>query len=173
MYYFDTEKQPHLSIHMTGFFSVTTIAYNQSRFDRQEVEAADATRLYRKLGRLPQTHFEHIIGHNMIENCPIAINNAKKALLLYSHGKTALLGNTAAPHDPTFYHIPAPALILKNPENITLCMKFFVMALIFYTISRKLQFRTVALVVDTKNLHYLAKESLLSICILRDFFNVM
>jgi hypothetical protein len=53
-------------------------------FVKREIEVADAARdLYRKVGRPSQDKFKEILMKNLIRNCPITVDNAKRALIMY------------------------------------------------------------------------------------------
>ena len=158
LYYFDTSQQKlTTSQNITGYSFVTTVAGNQSRFHRREIAAADAARkLYRHLGRPSQAHFEHILANNLLLNCPVTVDDARRAIAIYGPDPGSLMGKTtkrpAAEHVPTFHPIPAPAFILADHRKVTLCVDIFYVQghRFLHTVSRKLQFRTVTHVSDVK-----------------------
>jgi hypothetical protein len=129
LYFFDTCLQTtDLSIGKFSF--VKTVAQNKSIFVNREIEAADKAReLYRKLGRPSQKQFEEIIGKNVITNCPITIDDARRAILIYGPDIAIIKGKTtlgkAASHIPNLVRQQIPASILQHHEQVTLCMDFF------------------------------------------------
>ena len=159
LYYFDPSQQQHITTNttVTGYSFVTTVAGNKSRFHRREVAAADAARtLYRHLGRPSQSQFEHILSNNLLLNCPVTVDDARRALAIYGPDPGSLMGKTtkrpAAEHVPTFHPIPAPDFILTDHRDVTLCVDvLYVQGHRFlHTMSRKLQFRTVTHIADIR-----------------------
>ena len=72
---------------------VSTVANNKAQFPRREIEGADKARaLYRKIGRPSQHQFEQILAKNLIRNCPVTVDDAKRALLIYGPNVAALYG---------------------------------------------------------------------------------
>jgi hypothetical protein len=70
---------------------VSTVANNKAQFPRREIEGADKARaLYRKIGRPSQHQFEQILAKNLIRNCPVTVDDAKRALLIYGPNVAAL-----------------------------------------------------------------------------------
>ena len=131
------------------------MAEQKKLFSRREIKAADAAReLYRKIGRPDETEFDSILRRNLIRNCPVTPNDAKRALIIYGPDVAVLKGKTTqstpAPHVPTFEAVPIPPPVLEHHSQVTLCMDFFfVQGMPFYhTISRGIGFRTVKQVSD-------------------------
>jgi hypothetical protein len=128
LYYFDTAKT-NARKHNLHYTFVTTVNGNKSRFHRREVEGADRARaLYKKIGRPSQQHFEHILRNNIIRNCPVTVDDAKRAIVIYGPDVPALKGkSTKSPaiQVPTFTPVPIPAPILQDHADVTLCMDFF------------------------------------------------
>ena len=129
----------------------STIAENKKLFTRCEIDNADAARtLYHKIGCPSESDFLAILSKNLIRNCPIMVDDAKCASIIYGPDLAAIKGKTtqsaAAPHVPTFQAIPIPAHIATHHRNLTLCMDFFFMQgmAFLHSISRKISFRTVA-----------------------------
>jgi len=64
--------------------NVIDYANNKAQFPRRKVEGADKARaLYGKIGRPSQPQFEQILAKNLIRNCPVTVDDAKRALLIY------------------------------------------------------------------------------------------
>jgi hypothetical protein len=143
---------------------VSTVAKQKKMFSRREVQAADNAReLYRKIGRPSEAVFQQILRQNLIRNCPVTPDDAKRALIIYGPDIAALKGKTtnsqAAPRAPTFIAVPLPAPILEHHRNVTLCVDFlFVQGSPYYhTISRGIGFRTIGPVPDRSETTILRK----------------
>lgn len=140
---------------VNAYTMVTTVATQKKLFSRREIAAADEARaLYRKIGRPDEAEFQRILRSNVIQNCPVTPDDARRAHIIYGPDIAVIKGKTtrsdAAPRAPTFVAEPIPAPILKHHRNVTLCADFFfVQGLPFYhTISRDIGFRTVSHVSD-------------------------
>ena len=137
---------------VNGYIFINTVAKNKERFHRREIAGADqAVILHRKIGRPSQAQFEDILRNNLIHNCPVTVDDARRAILIYGPDPATLKGKTTSKHSdgvPVFdpVHIPAP--ILDDHRKVTLAIDyFFVQGHPFlHTISRKIKFRTVATV---------------------------
>jgi hypothetical protein len=153
LYYFEVANTPNKPV-ISDYTFVLTVEGNKERFHRREIEGADRAReLYATIGRPSQQHFEHILRHNLIRNCPVTVDDAKRAQIIYGHDIATLKGKstkTPAKHVPTFMPIPVPLPILEDHKDVTLCVDFFYVQghPFFHTISRKIKFRTVS---DVKN----------------------
>ena len=119
------------------------------------MKAADLARdLYRKLGRPNEAEFQTILKGNLLRNCPVTPNDARRALIIYGPDIAVLKGKTtrseAAARVPTFEAVAIPPPILKHHRGITVCADFFYVQglLFFHTISRGVGFRTVRSVSD-------------------------
>ena len=153
LYYYDAaaarSESNSTSPLVTGYSFVLTVSGNKQRFHRREVEAADRAReLYRKIGRPSQAQFEHILQQNLILNCPVTVEDAKRALLIYGADSATLKGKTTkgpSLHVPFLKPICLPEQIMHDHKDVTLSIDcFYVQGLPFlHTISRKLKFRTV------------------------------
>jgi hypothetical protein len=134
---------------------VSTVAAQKKLFSLREVRAADDAReLYRKIGRPSEATFQRILQQNLIRNCPVTPDDARRAVLIYGPDIAAIKGKTtrthAAPRAPTFEAVPIPAPILQHHRRITLCVDFFFVQGLpsLHTISRDIGFRTVRPVTD-------------------------
>jgi len=156
LYYHDAAAavQPNSNENVIDCSFVSTVANNKAQFPRREIEGADKARaLYRKIERPSQQQFEQILAKNLIRNCPVTVDDAKRALLIYGPDVAALKGKTTkgpSQHVPTFNPVQVPAFILQHHSDVTLCMDIFYVQghPFFHTISRKVQFRTVAPVLN-------------------------
>ena len=140
---------------VTGYTMLSTVAEQKKLFSRREIQSANAARdLYRKIGRPAEAEFQSILRNNLIRNCPVTPDDAKRALIIYGPDIAVIKGKTtrsrAAPRAPTFVAEPIPAPILEHHHNVTLCADFFFVQGLpfFHTISRGIGFRTVDLVPD-------------------------
>ena len=155
LYVFIPEVTSPISDTVSNYILLHTVADNRARFTRRELIAADAARtLFRKLNRPGEAAFHHILQHNLIRNCPVTVDDAKRALLIYGPDVPSLKGKTtkqsAPPHIPTTLGAPLPAPILADHPAITVCADFFfVQGLPFlHTISRAIHYRTALSVPD-------------------------
>jgi len=97
LYYHDNAAAAPKSIvaPVIDYSFVTTVAGNNKLCTRREIEGANKAReLSKKIGRPSQQQFEKILIKNLIRNCPVTINDAKRALLIYGPNVAALKGNT-------------------------------------------------------------------------------
>ena len=135
-----------------------TVEDNKSKFSAREVEAADKARaLYRMVGRPSQVKFEELIAKNLIVNCPITVADAKRAAIIYGPDPAFLKGK-ATKQKPSRVNVTAPLEIPRHiadhHRDVVMCADVFhVQGLMFlHTISRKLNFRTVALIPSREKL---------------------
>jgi hypothetical protein len=130
---------------------LNSVKSNKEKFMRRKIEGADAARLlYHKLGRPSEAQFHHALKHNQFINCPITPDDAKRALAIYGPDITIIKGKTTknkGAHTLSFQCVEdIPASILEHHENIMLGIDFMNINgnPFFHSISRKLQFRTIA-----------------------------
>ncbi|KAI2506455.1 Reverse transcriptase (RNA-dependent DNA polymerase) [Fragilaria crotonensis] len=143
---------------------ISTVAAQKLFFSKRQVAAADTAReLYRKLGRPGEAEFYSILTKNLIRNCPVTPDDARRATHIYGPDVATLKGKTtrtaAAPRAPTFEAVPLPAPVTIHHRNVTLCVDFFfVQGICFlHTISRGIGFRTVTTVADRTHKTILAE----------------
>ena len=156
LYVFDSATHKVLSSERVNAYTmVSTVAQQKKMFSRRQIEAADTAReLYRKLGRPDEAEFYSILTKNLIRNCPVTPDDARRASHIYGPDVATLKGKmhrmAAAPRAPTFEAIPLPAPISAHHRNVTLCVNFFFVQGIgfLHTISRGMGFRTVSPVGD-------------------------
>jgi hypothetical protein len=144
---------------------ILTVDANKGLFHRREVERADQARsLYKRIGRPSQKFFEHILDKNLIRNCPITVEDAKRAVLIYGSDTGALQGKltkTAPEHVPTLSLLTLPDSILQYHREVTVCIDIFYVngILFFHSISRKLKVRSVSNI-TSKDKNTLLRETL-------------
>jgi hypothetical protein len=157
LYYHDAAaavQQPNSNKNVIDYSFVSTVANNKAQFPRREIGGVDKARaLYRNMGHPSQQQFEQILAKSLIRNCPVTVDDAKRALLIYGVDLAALKGKRtkgSSQHIPTFNPVQVPGFILQHHSDVTLCMdNFYVQGHpFFHTISRKVQFRTVAPVLN-------------------------
>ena len=147
-------QQPNSNENVIDYSFVSTVTNNKAQFPRREIGGVDKARaLYRNIGHPSQQQFEQILAKSLIRNCPVTVADAKRALLIYGVDLAALKGErTKGPSQliPTFNLVQVPGFILQHHSDVTLCMdNFYVQGHpFFHTISRKVQFRTVAPVLN-------------------------
>jgi hypothetical protein len=122
------------------------------------IDAADKVReLYRKLGCPSQQQFKEIMSKNILLNCPVTVDDAKRAMLIYGPDLATIKGKTTrgkpTPHVASLQAVSIPAPILEHHREVTLCIDlFFVQGQAFlHTISCKLQYRSETPVNDRNN----------------------
>jgi hypothetical protein len=165
LYYHNT-----LSLDVTDRYSVepysflNVVAQNKKNFTTRQINQADKARaLYCMLGRPSEQTFASMLNNNVIHNCPLTFEDAKRAMLIYGPDRAHLQGTTVkiqGPRVPTTQIIPIPAYIQAHHINVTLAMDvFFVQSHRFhYSISRDIKFRTVCMTDSV------SKSSLLECC---------
>lgn len=150
LYYFDAESK--ITVPTNGYVFVQTIAQNQARYHRRKIAGADcAVALLRKIGRPSQKEFETILSNNLIRNCPITVDDARRAIVIYGPDRATLQGKTVKKSGantavPTHSPVELPSALLEDHNDITPALDFFfVQGMAFlHTISRKLKFCTIS-----------------------------
>jgi Reverse transcriptase (RNA-dependent DNA polymerase) len=143
---------------VSNYTMLSTVRDNKKMFTPRDVVNADAARrLYRLLGRLSDAEFLKLLGNGSLLNCPVTVADAQRANAIYGPDVASLKGKTtrtgSAPRVPALDVIPLPPHISSHYRNVVLCIDFlFVQGHpFFHTISRDLQFRTIAAVPDRKH----------------------
>ena len=84
--------------------------------------------LHRKIGRPSQAHFENILKNNLIHNCPVTVDDARRAIVIYGPDMASLKGKTTAKQSssaPSFDQVHILAPILKENTDLTLAIYYF------------------------------------------------
>jgi hypothetical protein len=130
LHFFDTrcKYSPAPTNNLTSLLQL--VEDNKKLFVKREIDATDAAwDLYRKIGRPSEAKVEEIVSKNLILNCPVTIDDVRRALAIYGPDINTFKGKTvcgeAASHVPNYQAIPIPMPILQYHENVTLCADFF------------------------------------------------
>ena len=92
LYYWDSssnKSKPSINIYSpssTNNLSLTqTVAKNKAFFTKRDVQGADKARVLQSVIGWPSTtKFNHIINSNLINNCPINVDDVKRADVIYA-----------------------------------------------------------------------------------------
>ena len=153
LYYFDMADSNSINSSVTAyqpFTFIQSVADNKAFFSQREIDQANRARaLYRKIGRPSESEFQPLLQLNLIHNCPVTPDDAKRALVIYGPDVATLKGKTAKKATtsvPRYNRVDLPPTILTHHSKVALCVDFmFVNNNVFFTsISKDLQFRTVA-----------------------------
>jgi hypothetical protein len=117
-----------------------TVADNKTKFTVWQIESADAARkLYRMLGRPEYPRFLLALKENHILNCPVTLDDARRAKLIYGKDIAFFKGKTTATaateHIPDFTPIALPVDLLDLHPNVTLCVNLFYMLGLGFSLS--------------------------------------
>ena len=109
---------------------INTVDSNLMKYTKKEIIQADlAKQLYSKLGKPSMKDFISMINHNLINNCPITINDVKRATDIYGKDLGAIMGRTLS-YKPKA--INDDIFIREHEDNTILYMDImFVMGLAF------------------------------------------
>ena len=95
-----------------------------------------------------QRRFECILENDFINNCPVTLDDAKRAEYIFGDNPASLKATTTRErqkHVPSIPRVMLPSPILEFHKDVTLCMDFFFFQgnPFLHSISRKIKFRTV------------------------------
>jgi hypothetical protein len=160
LYYFYTEKQSpptnDTSHSHTNYLFLNTVAGNKDTYTWRKIEGADAARaLYKKIGRPSQNEYAAILQNDLILNCPVTPDNAKRALIIYGSDVVTLQGKTVKKQNnriPGYQPVLIPAPIIAKYSNIRLFVDIFWVngSPYFHTILEWIKFCTVAAIKKIK-----------------------
>ena len=121
---------------------VETVENNKKLFTRRELLRADqAKELYIRLGRPGQSLYKKILGNNLIKNCPITVEDARRAILIYGPDLYSLKGKMVRSVGralPSFVPISIPDYVLQHHRDVTLAVDFlYVQRLPFFILNQE------------------------------------
>lgn len=122
---------------MNAYLCLNTVSNNKSKYTKHQVQAADdARKLYHMLGRPSIERFFETLANNYLLNCPVTVDDAKRAEAIYGKDVAFLKGKTTAKpaedHVKDYLPIPPCKEILSIHLNVTLCADlFYVLGMIF------------------------------------------
>ena len=151
LYRHDTASVQNLKINdeQGGFNFINTVDGNKEGFTQRQIERANqALALYRIIGRPSERRYYTILAENHIMNCPITVEDARRAFHIYGPDVATLRGKmTRRTPQAIKDYVPfeLPADLLKEFRRINLATDiFFVQGRTHqHTISRRIKFRTV------------------------------
>ena len=153
LYAFDTSSSDNTPtsssvINYSDYSCLQTVRSQKALFTARQLEGADKAReLSRQLGRPSKTSLEHSVLHGHILNCPVTIDDIRRAELIYGPDIAFLKGHSVEEKDerhvPAFVPTPVPRHIRQHHNGVVLCTDFFyVQRLPFlHCVSRDLQYR--------------------------------
>ena len=145
---------------------INSVTKNGMMFTKRQIERAKNVRaIYAKIGCPSIADFKSMIRYQMINNCPITLEDVKIAEEVFGPDIHGLKGKTV-PKNPSRVetnYIALPKGILKNHRSVTLVGDFFVNQIPFFiTLSRNIKFNTIKTMTGLKQKIHMtrAKESL-------------
>jgi hypothetical protein len=139
----------HSNDSVVAYSCLQTVTANKAKFTTRQVKAADAARkLYRLLGRPGYNRFLTALKDNHILNCPITVDDARRAEIIYGKDIAFLKGKTTASpakdHVPDYIPVSLPPELLSLHPNVTLCFDIFYVLGLAFSLS------------TSRSLHYLS-----------------
>ena len=154
LYYFDTG--PNFTNETCDYSFLNTVANNKRQYTLAEIQGADKARtLYRKIGRPAESDYNGYLDDNLIRNCPLTSDDAKRAMNIYGDEFATLQGKTVKHQNksiPNFQTVKIPAPIIEQYKDVRLFIDIFWVngSPFFHTISEWIKFRTVAPITNRK-----------------------
>jgi hypothetical protein len=104
---------------------------------------------YKKIGRPSEKEFNDILQNNLICNCPVTSDNAKRALKIYGPDVATLKGKTVKKQNrgiPNYQAVQIPAPVIAQYNNVRLFVDIFWVnkSPYFHTILEWIKFCTVS-----------------------------
>ena len=129
LYYLDIRSMHKTKSEVTNYSSFTsTVAENKKLFTKKDVKGADSARSWQHIIGWPsETTYQHIIQNNLVNNCPITLDDLHRATLIHGAATPLLQGkmNRVKPLTKQGAQIPPSQHILKNYPNLELFTDFF------------------------------------------------
>jgi hypothetical protein len=161
LYLYDStspDSTNHSNDTVLAYSCLQTVAENQVNFTARQIAAAnEARRLHRLLGRPGYPRFLTALKENHILNCPVTVDDARRAELIYGKDVAFLKGKTTASPAPAHVQevdtVALPTEFLSLYPNVTLCYDlFYVLGLVFsLSVSRDIRFLSCRHIVDRTN----------------------
>jgi hypothetical protein len=132
-----------------AYLFLNTVAENKGNSTRREIEGANrAQALYKKIGRPSEKEFTDILQNNLIRNCPVTSDDAKRALEIYGPDVATLKGITVKKQKRgilNYQAVQIRAPIIAQYNNVRLFVDIFWVNRrpYFHTILEWTKFRTV------------------------------
>jgi len=175
LYFYDTRIQPY-SPEVSDYVFLNTVRENKANYTSRELKGADqARKLYRMLNHPSEEDFAYYLDNNLVLNCPLTSDDAKRALAIYGPEVSTLKGKTTKKQNkgiPNFNPVKIPAPIIAKYNKLRLFIDvFFVNGMpFFHTISQFVKFRTVAALRNrTKDTLFKELEAVLNLYKARGF----
>jgi hypothetical protein len=129
LYYFDTATVTKLTSPSQDYLFLNTVATNKGAYTRREIEGADrAQALYKKIGRPSKQAFVEILQNNLIRNCPVTPDDARRALKIYGPDIATLKGKTVKEQNraiPNYQAVTISAPIIAQYDKVRLLSTSF------------------------------------------------
>ena len=108
LYYYDVAKYRNANnVSVTDYSFITTVDGNKAKYQRREIEAADtALEVHARLNRPSQQQFEHILTSNQLRNCPVTVEDVRRAFDIYGPDVATVKGKTVKKKN-----LPAPTTL--------------------------------------------------------------
>jgi hypothetical protein len=143
LYYYDLADTSTAAPNPTNnkhddYLFLLTVAGNKASFTRREIEGADKARaLYRKIGPPSEKDFNDILDNQLIRNCPVTSDDAKRAVQIYGPAINVLKGKNVKKQNKgikNYQPIQIPAPIIQKYRDLRIFMDIvFVNGTPFFT----------------------------------------
>ena len=139
----------HSKKEVTNYSYLTLVEDNRALYTRRQLKAADdARKLYQHLGMPGYRKFFEMLKHNHITDCPITVEDGKRALKIYGPDIAHVKGKTVRPRAGKIEITgltPLPQEVIDNQQFVNVSVDFFYVQGIpvLHSISRNFHFRTV------------------------------
>ena len=157
LYLFKPNDNNHSNREITNYSILELVDNNQALFTRRQIDAADqAKQLYQHLGMPGYRRFFRMLQHNHIANCPVTLEDAKRALTIYGPDIAHLKGKGTrlkAGRIEIRGLTPQPRDIINNQKYVNLSVDYFYiqgLPVFLHTISPNFQFRTVEFLMNKR-----------------------
>ena len=155
LYFYDTANS--VKTELTNYSLLNTVADLEKQYSKKEVAKAKLAReLQIRLGRPSSQRFETIVKNNHLINCPVTIEDVRRATKLYGADPaflkgTMVRGKGRVAEDHKIMCLPKE--IYPKHKDVCLCFDFFFVNRIpfIHSTSTKINFRTAKHVEDRKS----------------------